>query len=489
MLPTEIWKDFVNFLDRRLVHNSWNEKTASQMSARILIVDDVAANRIIQQARLAAAFYEPMLAADGAACLATAREERPDLVLLDLGLPDIPGLEVLRRLRSDSACRDIPVIAMAGPRAEERLAAFAAGADDVMTRPANERLLLARVRNLLRMKAEGDFPAHDGLTMAGLAEAPAAFDPQGTIAVIASPTDPARVLWDTLATQVRDRLVVVSRREALADIPVTPGQQGLPDVFILHDDGRNPSGTLRLLSELKSHQTTRHAAVCVVGPAGEGDEAAMAFDLGADDAVGPGVTAEELALRTRGLLRRKQQSDRRRARMQDGLRMAMHDPLTGLYNRRAAAPQLAAIASQARAEGTPFAVLVMDLDRFKQVNDLYGHAAGDQVLVEVARRLQTNLRETDVLARIGGEEFLAILPRSSIAVARRVAERLCEVMDDQPIRLVSGEDLRVTVSIGVAVAGVEGNFAVDGLVEQADLALLESKGAGRNQVTYRVSAA
>lgn len=460
------------------------------MSARILIVDDVAANRIVQQARLSAAFYEPILAADGATCLTLAREERPDLILLDLGLPDISGFEVLRTLRRDPLCRDIPVIALTtGARADERLAAFAAGADDVMDRPANERVLLARLRNLLRLKAESDFTAPDGLAMAGLAEAPAAFDPQGTIAVIASQADPARVLWDTLAAQVRDRLVVVSRREALADIPVTQGRDGLPDVFILHDDGRNPSGTLRLLSELKSHQTTRHAAVCVVGPAGEGDEAAMAFDLGADDAVGPGITAEELALRTRGLLRRKRQSDRRRARMQDGLRMAMHDPLTGLYNRRAAAPQLAAIAASAKAEGAPFTVLVMDLDRFKQVNDVYGHAAGDQVLVEVARRLQANLRESDVLARIGGEEFLAILPRTCISVARRVAERLCEVMDDQPIRLLSGEELRVTVSIGVAVAGIEGNFAVDGLVEQADLALLESKGAGRNQVTYRVSAA
>jgi two-component system cell cycle response regulator len=319
-----------------------------------------------------------------------------------------------------------------------------------------------------------------------MAEGPAAFDPQGTIAVVGSETgDP---LWPQLAGQVRDRLVMVSRREALAEIPAG---QTAPDVFILHDDGRNPSGILRLLSELKSHQATRHAAVCVVGPAGEGDEAAMAFDLGADDAVGPAVTAEELALRTRGLLRRKRQSDRRRARMQDGLRLAMRDPLTGLYNRRCAAPQLAAIAARSREEGTPFAVMVMDLDRFKQVNDEYGHAAGDQVLVEVARRLTANLRETDVLARIGGEEFLAILPQSCMTVARRVAERLCEAMDDRPIRLHSGEELRVTVSIGVAVAGAAGDdsYGIEGLVEQADLALLESKGAGRNQVTYRMAAA
>jgi two-component system, cell cycle response regulator len=217
----------------------------------------------------------------------------------------------------------------------------------------------------------------------------------------------------------------------------------------------------------------------------------MAFDLGADDAMGPAVAAEELALRTRGLLRRKRQGDRRRARMQDGLRMAIHDPLTGLYNRRYAVPRLAAIAERAREEGTQFAVMVMDLDRFKQVNDLYGHAAGDQVLVEVGRRLTANLRESDVLARIGGEEFLAILPRCCMATARNVAERLCQVMDEVPVRLHSGEELRVTLSIGVTVAGNTGeaDLAVEGLVEQADLALLDAKGAGRNQVTYRLSAA
>jgi two-component system cell cycle response regulator len=461
------------------------------MSARILIVDDIAANRILHQARLAAAFYQPMLAADGASCLAIAQRERPDMVLLDLGLPDISGLDVLQRLRRNPACRDIPVIALTSTGgAAERLAAFAAGADDVMDHPANERVLLARLRNLLRLKAESDFPAPDALALPGLAEAPAGFEPQGTIALVTPAHMPGEGLRDALAGQLRDRLVVLSRREALAEL-AGKGCNAVPEVFVLQDDGRNPSSTLRLLSELKSHQATRHAAVCVVGPAGAGDEAAMAFDLGADDAVGPGVTAEELVLRTRGLLRRKRHFDQLRAQMQDGLRMAMRDPLTGLYNRRYAVPQLASIADRARAEGSPFAVMVMDLDRFKQVNDVHGHAAGDRVLVEVAHRLTVNLRETDVLARIGGEEFLVILPRTGMAKARLVAERLCQMMDDEPIRLASGEELRVTVSIGVAVAGTAGeeSFGVEGLVEQADIALLESKGAGRNQVTFRLSAA
>lgn len=462
------------------------------MTARILIVDDVAANRIIQQARLSASFYEPLLAADGASCLAMLREDRPDLVILDLGLPDRSGLEVLAELRRDPCSRDVPVVALTatGTRAE-RLAAFGAGADEVMDRQPNERVLLARLRNLLRTKSEFPFPASGELALPGMAEMPAMFEPQGTVAVVSADPAPARALAEALSGQLRDRMVVLSRREALAELSLGQDRTDLPEVFILLDEGRNPSGTLRLLSELKSHQTTRHSAVCVVGPAGDGDEAAMAFDLGADDAVGAAVAAEELAMRTRGLLRRKRLADRRRARMQDELRLAALDPLTGLFNRRYAVPQLAAIAERSREDGAPFAVMVMDLDRFKQVNDLHGHAAGDQVLVEVARRLSANLRETDVLARIGGEEFLAILPRSCLAVARRVAERLCRAMEDRPIRLQSGQDLTVTVSIGVAVAGSPGEAEVsaEALVEQADLALLQSKGAGRNQVTYRLSAA
>jgi two-component system, cell cycle response regulator len=461
------------------------------MSARILIVDDVAANRIVHQAQLKAAFYEPLLAEDGEACLDALQDERPDLVLLDLGLPGISGLEVLRRMRANAATRDVPVIALTTlGNSGERLAAFAAGADDVMARPANQRLLLARVRNLLRSRPDTAFPG-EGELAAGLAEAPAYFEPRAVVALVSSQPSTAGPLLQDLSERLRDRLVLLSRGEALAETAVARRGHGAPEVFIIHDDGHDPMGSLQLLSELKSHQNTRHAAVCVVGPSGEGDEAAMAFDLGADDAVGPEVTAAELALRTRGLLRRKRNGDRRRARMQDSVRLAMIDPLTGLYNRRYATPQLMAIAERSSEEGEEFAVMVVDLDHFKRVNDRFGHAVGDQVLIEVARRLQANLRESDVLARIGGEEFLVILPRCCATVARLVAGRLCQAIDERPIRLTSGEELRVTVSIGVAVAGrnLGKGGAVEGLVEQADLALMESKGAGRNKVTYRLSAA
>jgi two-component system, cell cycle response regulator len=462
------------------------------MNGRILIVDDIATNRILYRSRLAAAFYEPLLAASGEECLSMAADHRPDLILLDLNLPDVPGHEVLRRLRRDPATRDIPVIVVtADTDSAVRLAALAAGADDVIGKLASDAMLLARMRNLLRAKAGIDFPAGEALAQ-GFAEPAASFEPRATVAVVAGQVDHGRRLQADLADALGGQLRLLSRPQALAEAKVAdPGPSRVPDVFIVQDDGSDTTGTLRFLSELKSHQATRHSAVCVLGRSSEGDEAAIAFDLGADDVVGAEVTAAELALRTRGLIRRKQQGDRKRARINDGLRLAMIDPLTGLHNRRYAMPQLAAIAAQAAADGRAFAVMIVDLDRFKQVNDRHGHGAGDHVLVEVSRRLSANLRAGDLLARIGGEEFLVALPNAGMALARTVAERLCRSIGERPVRLASGVRLAVTVSIGVAVSDNPAARLISSetVIETADLALLDSKGSGRNQVTFRQSAA
>ncbi len=466
------------------------------MGGRILIVDDVATNRIVYRARLSAAFYDPVLASDGESCLEAAQSgvgSRPDLILLDLNLPDMPGHEVLRRLRADPRSRDIPVIVLtAAQDAAARLAAFAAGADDVILKPASDRVLLARVRNLMRSQAE--FAGDAALPGAGFAEAPASFEPPGMLAVVTALPSVAADLQAALTGLMRDRLVALTRTQALAEgladttisDRATPGRSQA-DVFIVAEDDSGPGASLRLLSELKSHQATRHAAVCLLVRGSTHESAAMALDLGADDVVDQSIPAAELAVRLRSLVRRKRLGDRQRARMQDSLRLAMVDPLTGLYNRRYAGPHLSAIAARAAETGTPYAVMVVDLDRFKRVNDLHGHAAGDLVLVEVARRLTANLRDSDLLARIGGEEFLIVLPSSGMADARRVAERLCQAVEERPIRLPSGPGLTVTVSIGVAVS--DGGASVDAVVEQADLALLDSKVSGRNQVTFRLSAA
>ena len=136
--------------------------------------------------------------------------------------------------------------------------------------------------------------------------------------------------------------------------------------------------------------------------------------------------------------------------------------------------------------------MLIDLDRFKAVNDTYGHAAGDAVLVEVAKRMQNNLRTVDLVARIGGEEFLVAMPGADLEQGKEAAHRLRRVICDTPILLPNAlPDITVSVSIGLALGSKfsSPSLTVEAIMGLADSALYSAKSEGRNQVTISQSAA
>jgi two-component system cell cycle response regulator len=185
-------------------------------------------------------------------------------------------------------------------------------------------------------------------------------------------------------------------------------------------------------------------------------------------------------------MRRKQAADRHRAHVQSQLRLAVRDPLTGLYNRRFALNQIVGMAEAARMEGLTYAVMIIDLDRFKDVNDRWGHSAGDSVLAIVGDRLLANIRTGDLLARYGGEEFIVALPSTAEGEALAVAERLRHAVGDAPFPLTGGAEVRVTASIGVALG--QPCEPVQGVIDRADRMLYASKRGGRDRVTLDTSA-
>ena len=462
------------------------------MNGKILIVDDVATNRIVLKVKLAEAGYQPLLAADGASCLALAQRDLPNLILLDHMLPDMTGTEVVKRLRADPALRAIPIVMFSASQNHgAMIAAFRAGADEFLTKPIDDHILLARIRSFLRARdaLEGFSAPEEGMALLGLAEAPATFRPAGQIALVFNRPETALQVRRDIAAHMSDRVQILSADEALS---VGQTSTGVPDIFLIETDYRSPGGGLRLMSDLRSRTHSRNAAVCLMAPQGHAN-AAVAYDLGANDLVSTAASGEEIALRLQRLLHRKREADDVRARVQNGLRMAMIDPLTGLHNRRFGLAQLDAIATAARKSGQGFAVMVVDLDRFKSVNDRWGHAAGDAVLVEVAKRLAANLRAGDLLARIGGEEFLIALPDANLAIAQSIAERLCLAMQERRVRIADVGALRITVSIGLAVSAGPQPCEIHGtcteIVKRADHALMQAKSSGRNQVTTSQTAA
>ena len=160
---------------------------------------------------------------------------------------------------------------------------------------------------------------------------------------------------------------------------------------------------------------------------------------------------------------------------------ATHDPLTDLLNRRAAVDQLTKELARSKRYGTGLAIGMCDIDHFKKVNDTWGHQAGDEVLCQVSQILVTGVREYDVVARWGGEEFLLIAPINVDRDIDPIFERLCKAVADRKMKTSSGE-LAITISIGVAYAKREGNMT--NLLAEADAALYQAKAQGRNRVVY-----
>jgi diguanylate cyclase (GGDEF)-like protein len=166
---------------------------------------------------------------------------------------------------------------------------------------------------------------------------------------------------------------------------------------------------------------------------------------------------------------------------------AITDELTGTMTRRALRELAPAAIELARQRHCEIAVLMLDLDHFKNINDTYGHAAGDKVLRVAAATLQANVRHDALLVRYGGEEFVALTPVDDLAAARRVAERLRGAIEKIDWRAALTIDRSITISIGVALIGAGGNL--DGALARADQALYHAKCEGRNRVQASLMAA
>ncbi|WP_339107746.1 diguanylate cyclase [Thioclava sp. GXIMD4216] len=456
------------------------------MAGKILIADQIATNRIMLKAKLAGARYDVVLASNGQMALNLAIRERPELILIDQAQPDMSGVELVHHLKTDPLTSEIPVIFLHQPEdIANRLAALRAGADVCLPKPYDEVLLLARLRSLLRTRStDAEMRLRESTFRdLGFAEGPATFAAPARIGLIA-PTRVQAAAWkQALARHLpANYLTILERSEALS--VATEAQSAFDALILAADLSRRDEG-LRLMAELRARAGSKAAVICIAAEAEARETAVMALDLGADDVLPADMTArettEDIALRLRRHLARKRRLDQSRKNLTEGLRLATIDPLTGLYNRRYAMPQLERIADHARRTGKDFAVMLLDLDRFKDINDTYGHAVGDSVLTEVAHRLSTVLDGNDLLARIGGEEFLIALPDCPPEEARLAADLLCRVINERPFHRANGPDLNVTISIGL-VLGDERLRSIDHLFEAADHAMLLSKHNGRNQV-------
>jgi diguanylate cyclase (GGDEF)-like protein len=274
-----------------------------------------------------------------------------------------------------------------------------------------------------------------------------------------------------LARQLTERQFVV--RQAVDGLSgLTIIRSGWPRAVVLDYVMPGLDG-LAVVRQLRADPATIELPVILLTALDQPQTVVEAFEQGVDDYVGKPAHPDEVSVRLCRLLRLA-------ARRQRLAQAATVDSLTGLLNRRGLDELAETLVDRAQQRGEELACLLFDLDHFKQINDRFGHAAGDEVLVEVARRLRGGLRQHDRAARYGGEELTVLLPGTAWVAAVGVAERLRRLIGAKPIMTAAGP-VPVTTSGGVAMLGQPAGSWPE-LRERADAALYAAKAAGRDRI-------
>ena len=460
--------------------------------SKVLLVDDDEVTLLLTAEALRERGFELVEAASGEQLLAMLEVWTPDIVVLDAMMPGLDGFATCQALRALAGFEHMPVLMLTGLDDEASInRAYQVGATDFLVKSTQWSLLAGRLRNLLRSsrtrleleRSKSKLARAQDLARMGSFDWRNGGGPAAAAAVAAQPTAGG---WSGASFGATSGATLVLAPEALRVFGLGPQEVVTLRRLVRMVPMPERRGMTRVLAEVQTQSTVLAIDVPVEMPNGR----QRIVHIEAE----PEFNEHGVAVGYTGIV--QDVTDRRVA--EDRIRhLANFDALTGLPNRRQLIWRTERALDHARRLGHQAAMLLIDLDRFKVINDTLGHAAGDELLVEVARRLRGCVRHSDqvmdatleavgtrshrsleAVGRLGGDEFIALLPEvADEADAERVSQRILEAMRE-PV-WVCGQECFVTASVGISMYPVDGQSVAD-LMRNADVAMYSVKDTGRN---------
>jgi two-component system cell cycle response regulator len=486
-------------------------------SLRILIVDDDEMALTLIGDQLEARGFDVVRASNGQEALVLISERFFPVLLTDWQMPLMDGIELTKRVRARGIHETYIVMLTIQDGRFDYERGYAAGVDDYLSKKLADVELHARInaacntaalRRSLKATRAALAAAEQRKPVPAIEKAPqppGVKDPQNgqslathedvgsttqVLALSIMPTPKVLLVDDDELVMERLKIPIVE-----AGYEVFTATDGATAVAALQKDfmsivilDRNMPGMdgLTMCRTVRQKIWPGYTYLILLTAHDAEEDILLGLEAGADDYLSKRVSDAQLIARLSAATRVLSLEHSLKSALEDRRRMAMTDALTGAHNRRYFMRYLGGELKRSRRFGTELALLVLDVDHFKQVNDKYGHAAGDVVLQELVKRIQKCLpREYDWCARLGGEEFAVVLPQTDLAGAAVVAEKLRKSVEEMPIRL-NAEVSAITVSIGVS--GLQAMpkrdaTTVETLLAHADGYLYKSKENGRNRVT------
>jgi len=423
----------------------------------VLVVDHSKVFRAVWDRNALRLGIEPITASTAEQALEALRDQRVDLVCVSLSLPGMDGIDLVQLIRRLPPHRNLPVILLTATEDKGiRERAFAAGVTEIHDKKDIESLM-QRIKRFVREH-------HHDVT--------------GRVLYVEDSSVVAHVMMKILAEMQLEVDHYTSADEAIGAFEEHSYDLIISDILV--EGQMSGVGLVSRIRETAGEKA--RVPILTVSSLDDTARRIQLFKLGVNDFITKPVVKEEVIARVTNLITAKQLFDQVKQQQKHLYELAMIDPLTGLFNRNSLREFAHKYFLEATRHDFPLALLLIDIDHFKLVNDTHGHLMGDTVLEELGAFLKQAIRDEDFAARYGGEEFLLILPHCNLEQACEKAQSLrAQVEDLHPGALL------VTASIGVTARPMGAAMSMEELFRIADLAVYQAKEMGRNRVVCRKS--